>query len=82
MPLPQLRLLPRAQLGFRTLNTDLLSMAVNWCRCGEEDCDMIAELIGEFIAAAPDGQMTHHYIVRCALGHVGTPQAKLVSLDV
>lgn len=43
---------------------------------------MIAELIGEFIAAAPDGQMTHHYIVRCALGHVGTPQAKLVSLDV
>jgi hypothetical protein len=43
---------------------------------------MIAELIGEFTAATPEGEITRHFIVRCALGHVGSPLADLVSLDV
>ena len=48
MSLSQLRLLPGARLGFWPLISDLLTMAVRFCRCGMEGCDMIAEWIGEF----------------------------------
>jgi hypothetical protein len=55
---------------------------VLWCRCGEDDCDAIAEMIGEFVAATPEGTVNHHFIVRCSQGHVGSPIAEMVSLDV
>ena len=47
-----------------------------------DGCEMIAEMIGEFIAATPEGRETHHFIVRCALGHVHSPLAEMVRTDV
>lgn len=51
---------------------DFTVVKTRWTTCEHDDCGMIAEILGELVLDTGE-VMSHHFITRCALGHIDAP---------